>query len=243
MNPYSRAQNIDWEKVAKIGVGIAAGVGAMLGLTEGHDWWKKREKGKLRYITILGYKSAGKTTLWNGLQGIFKIPDATTANSEIKSFKLKNDEGHEVYIQKSQDIGGGKNPTNSNYDNLIGKDTFVIYLISLPDFFSNDEAHRSKIRTAINGQLSKIATICKKTGNTNTHIIVGTCHNQYNHSSEEIKRELDDALEITKGNKDYKILFGDFPHNQMLVAEFRNPDEVNKIKKRIFKFKNTNSSN
>lgn len=187
-------------------------------------------------VAILGYKSAGKTTLWNGLQGKFEETRTTVISNKIEEFTM-NGENHNIVIKKGFDIGGGIDFTNNLYKEIITKDTFIIYLINLTDFFVKED--REDVRVQINGQLSTIASLCRKTGNKHRPIIVGTCHDQYNEESEDsIKANLAKELKLMSAHDDvdYKNLFGEMPHEQIFVAEFKRPEDIEKIKNQIKEF-------
>ena len=82
-------------------------------------------------IAILGSKGAGKSTLWEQLQGIFADENyrPTVGIENVNQFTINYD-GKEKVIAKSKDFGGGDDVVKY-YGEVITEGTFIYYLINL----------------------------------------------------------------------------------------------------------------
>lgn len=124
-------------------------------------------------IAILGgSKGCGKTELWNQLRGT-KSPEKPTEQTRIESFVLgKKQNGDEVTVETTKDLGGGKDYVNY-YNEIINSDgVFIYFLIDLRTIKENTNEIRIRIR--------KILTIIEKGKYKNCGIcIVGTFYDKY----------------------------------------------------------------
>lgn len=124
----------------------AAGVGLFL------YWlfkklWGTKPNIKTKSIVILGTKASGKTTLWNRLKGYkFSGEYKVTALDKVEKFIIEK-AGKAVEIESTKDIGGGDSWV-TEYDKIIKKDTFILYLVNATDLIEKAGAQpvRSRIQ-------------------------------------------------------------------------------------------------
>ena len=96
-----------------------------------YSWWiwkklSSKPTPETKSIVILGSKGAGKTTLWNGLQGKMNPTNyESTGEEEIKSFVFESDSGKEIMIQNTRDYGGD-DIWVEYYENLINNSSLKI---------------------------------------------------------------------------------------------------------------------
>ena len=118
--------------------------------------WDSKPNSKTKSIAILGRKASGKTTLWNRLRDYpFDKTYTVTAVDKVERFFIKKND-REVEILSTLDVGGGKDWVGSQYDKLIGKETFILFLV---DSTSCGEEARNDIRARV---LRIMNIICEK---------------------------------------------------------------------------------
>lgn len=117
--------------LAGLGGGLLGGLaGLFINWVIGDDG---PDPNKTRSIAVLGLKGAGKTTLWNYLQGKRGETNVTMGETEFDIFKIPNREGKDIWIKKGKDIGGGLELVKKYYKELIEKDTYIYFLIRAND--------------------------------------------------------------------------------------------------------------
>ena len=123
-----------------------AGVGTVLGWFLKIWLWKTEPTPKTTHIAILGRKVSGKTTLWNKLRGYgYSMEYKVTALENLKQFTIERG-GKKVVIESPEDIGGGKYWVR-NYEKLIKKGTFILFLVDATDYSSDAKADvRSRVQ-------------------------------------------------------------------------------------------------
>lgn len=111
------------------------------------EWlWNTKPTKKTKSIIIVGRKASGKTTLWNRLRGYnFNKKYEITALNKIEQFTINRDD-KQVIIQATKDIGGDEKWVFTEYEELIKKGTFILFLVDATDSCSDA---RSDIRARI----------------------------------------------------------------------------------------------
>ncbi|MBQ0090273.1 MAG: hypothetical protein KBT27_13185 [Prevotellaceae bacterium] len=98
------------------------------------------------HIAIFGSKGAGKSTLWEQLQGIFADENyrPTVGIENVNQFTINYD-GKEKVIAKSKDFGGGDDVVKY-YGEVITEGTFIYYLINLTSLEEFKRETRARIK-------------------------------------------------------------------------------------------------
>ena len=132
-------------------------------------------------IVILGYKGAGKTTLWKQLKGdTLQEIRTTLMNEDVDSFSFEY-KGSEKRILKSKDFSGDDNVLASEafehhiYE-IIQDGTYIYYLINLNKLGENGFVEDTLAR------IEKITSIIKKKKIKNSKVgikLVGTHLKEY----------------------------------------------------------------
>lgn len=96
-------------------------------------------------IAIFGSKGAGKTTLWQQLQGIFIDANyhPTLGSENIDEFTIEYN-GKTKTILKSKDYGGDDNLVKY-YGEIIREGSFVYYLIDLTRLYDYKKETRARL--------------------------------------------------------------------------------------------------
>lgn len=133
---------------------LFGGVSFFIGFIQAIKESKSKPTPETRSIVILGHLGAGKTSLWNKLQGKpSDKPKNTTIPVKIPEFQLSLD-GKTVTIKCTNDVGGGNDSVCDNYEIVLkDDDTFIYYLIE----YDRIEKYEKDIRA----QLQKIKAILK----------------------------------------------------------------------------------
>ena len=188
--------------------------------------WKKlssKPTPETKSIVILGSKGAGKTTLWNGLQGKMNPTNyESTGEEEIKSFVFESDSGKEIMIQNTRDYGGD-DIWVEYYENLIKEGTFIYYLIDLCRL----EATKKEVRARI----VKIEQIIKDKKYNNCGLkILATNLKKSNLNENEVPGKIKECLGFNSLKKKIQNIKID---DRIMPVELTNNDYIKKIRDEI----------
>ena len=97
-------------------------------------------------IAILGSQGAGKSTLWQQLQGILTDESyhPTLAEENINQFTINYD-GKKKVIEKSKDFSGSHDVVK-DYGEIIKEGTFIYYLVDITTLEAKKRETRARLK-------------------------------------------------------------------------------------------------
>lgn len=186
---------------------------------------KEKEKKMEQNIAIFGSKGAGKTTLWEQLQGIFTGSNyhPTMGVEDINQFSIEYN-GLKKVISKAKDYGGDDNLVK-DYGEIIKEGTLIYYLIDLTRLQLFKKETRARLQA-----LSNVIRQ-KQIGGKVKLSLVATHYGEYQKLNSEntrfkAKNEIENGIglrEIQDFNIEYTIM----------VAELRDEEDIKQFYEQI----------